>query len=178
MMNVAAIMQSHPETVSPGMTLTRLEERFHESGFTGFPVVKDGRLVGVVSRSDIVNSLLTERSRAEQVSDFCSQMGPVSDADIARSLESIATQVGVRLASMTVADMMIENVVTIEYDRPLKELAALMIEGSLHRLPVISKGELIGLVTSMDLVRAVADGRLQDSEASVPPDHLLAKDAS
>jgi CBS domain-containing protein len=178
MLNVAALMQTHPETVSPGMTLTRLEERFYESGFTGFPVVEEGRLVGVVSRSDIVKSLLTERSRAEQVSDFCSQMGPVSDADITRSLESIATQVGVRLASMTVADVMIENVVTIESDCPAKELATLMIEGSLHRLPVLAQGKLIGLVTSMDLVRAISDGRLQASNDGMPPDHLIAGGAT
>jgi len=178
MLTVAAIMQTHPETVSRETSLNRLEERFLESGFTGFPVVEDGRLIGVVSRSDIVTSLLTERSRAEQVSDFCSQMGPVSEADIARSLESIATQVGLRLASMTVADMMIENVVTIEGDRPVQELAQLMLEGSLHRLPVVAEGKLIGLVTSMDVVRAVSEGLLEATDRPTDPDRLLAKDAS
>jgi CBS domain-containing protein len=173
MMNVAAIMQKHPETVSPEMTLSRLEQRFIESRFTGFPVVEGGRLV--VSRSDVVRSLLTERSRAEQISDFYSQMGPASDEEAARSLEAIAAQVGVRLAALRVADVMIVNVVTIESDQSVRDLARLMLEGEFHRLPVVVEGELIGLVTSIDLVRAVAEGRLDESDTPVEPGGLLAE---
>lgn len=174
MMNVAAIMQTHPETVSPEMALNRLEERFIQSHFTGFPVVEDGRLVGVVSRSDVVRSLLTERSRAEQVSDFYSQMGPSSEADASRSLEAIAAQVGIRLASQRVADVMVENVVTIEGDQSVRALAGIMLEGALHRVPVVSEGKLIGLVTTMDLVRAIADGRLDESTDANAAERLLA----
>lgn len=173
MMNVAAIMQTHPETVSPEMTLSRLEQRFIESRFTGFPVVEGGRLVGVVSRSDVVRSLLTERSRAEQVSDFYSQMGPASDDEAARSLEAIAAQVGVRLAALRVTDVMIVNVVTIESDQSVRELARLMLEGEFHRLPVVVEGELTGLVTSIDIVRAVAEGRLDESDTPVASGGLL-----
>lgn len=175
MMNVTAIMQPHPETVSSEMTLSRLEQRFIESRFTGFPVVEGGRLVGVVSRSDVVRSLLTERSCAEQISDFYSQMGPGSDEEEARSLEAIAAQVGVRLATLRVADVMVVNVVTIESARSVRDLARLMLEGEFHRLPVVADGELIGLVTSIDLVRAIAEGRLDESDAPAESGRLLAE---
>ncbi|MAG31266.1 MAG: hypothetical protein CL908_10315 [Deltaproteobacteria bacterium] len=175
MADVATIMRRNPKIVSPNMTLNFLEERFIESHFTGFPVVEKGRLVGVVSRSDVVRSLLTERSRAEQMSDFCSQMGPASEDETARSLESIASQVGVRLATLCVTDVMATNVVTIESDRSLQELAQLMVEGEIHRVPVIARGELIGLVSSMDLVRAVADGLLEEGGSPVASERLLAE---
>jgi CBS domain-containing protein len=177
-MNVTAIMQRHPETVSPEMTLNRLEQRFMESGFTGFPVVEGGRIAGVVSRLDVVRSLLTERSRAEQVSDFYSEMGQRSEEEAARSLEAIAAQVGVRLASLSVADVMIRNVVTIEKDRSVRELALLMLEGEFHRVPVVADGELIGIVTSMDLVRAIAEGRLDESDAPNDAGHAIAEGGS
>jgi CBS domain-containing protein len=70
MLSVERIMQSNPKTVSPEMTLTSLEQLFLSTKFTGFPVVKEDRLIGVVSRSDIIRSMVTERSRAEQLSDF------------------------------------------------------------------------------------------------------------
>ena len=176
MPTVASIMRRDPETVSPDLPLSRLEERFLETGFTGFPVVEGGRLVGIVSRSDIVRSLLTERSRVEQAaSDFYSPMGQPSEAELARSLESIASQVGVRLAGLHVDDVMIHSVVTIQSDCSLVDLAELMHEGELHRLPVVDDDRLIGLVTSMDVVRAVAEALLVESDAVAPPSHRIAR---
>jgi CBS domain-containing protein len=175
MLSVASIMRRDPESVPPDMPVPRLEELFLESGYAGFPVVAADRLVGIVSRSDIVRSLLTERSRAEQtISGFYAPMGLPSDEEIQRDLESIASRVGVRLASLSVDDVMIRNVVTIESDRSVTELAGLMQEGRLHRLPVVEGERLVGLVTSMDIVRAVAEGRLVASDSTIPTSRRLA----
>jgi CBS domain-containing protein len=138
--------------------------------------VEKGRLVGIVSRSDIVRSLLVERSRVEQAaSDFYSPMGLLSKEETARSLEAIASQVGIRLSGLRVEDVMIHSVVTIEADRSIAELARLMLEGEIHRLPVVKGDRLIGLVTTMDVVRAVAEGLLVASDAPAPPSRLIAK---
>jgi CBS domain-containing protein len=163
MMNVTALMRTHPTTVSPAMSVQNLESLFLSSGFTGFPVVEDDRLVGVVSRSDIVRSLLTERSRAEQASSFYASMGPeTSDAET-ESLDAIAAQVGVRLTRLKVEDVMIRNVVRVESSESIQSVAKLMRDGHLHRLPVVEGDRLIGLITSMDVVGAVAEGRLVEA---------------
>lgn len=173
MLTVATLMQSHPKTVSPDMTIHRLESLFLTSGFTGFPVVQSDRLVGVVSRSDIIRSLLTEQSRAEQVSDYCSSMGPVGSNGPAESIEAVAAQVGVRLSRLKVEDVMIRNVVRIESSESIQSLAKLMIDGHFHRLPVVEDDLLVGLVTSMDLVSAIADGRFKEAATTVDSNHLL-----
>jgi len=165
MINVTALMRTNPTTVSPEMSVQNLESLFLSSGFTGFPVVEDERLVGVVSRSDIVRSLLTERSRAEQTSSFYASMGPETSSAETESLDAIAAQVGVRLAHMKVEDVMIRNVVRIESSESIQSVAKLMRDGHLHRLPVVEGDRLIGLITSMDLVGAVAEGRLAEANA-------------
>jgi CBS domain-containing protein len=38
-----------------------------------------------------------------------------------------------------------------------------MLEGHLHRVPVLEETRLVGIVTAMDLVRAIADQRLVES---------------
>jgi len=164
MLTVSALMQSEPKTVRPDMTLSRLEQTFLSSGFTGFPVVSEGRLVGVVSRSDVVRSLLTERSRVEQVSDFYTALGPVSGDTPLESLEKTAAQVGVRIATLKVEDVMIHEVVSIGSSDPVKRLADMMVEGHLHRLPVVDGDRLVGLVTSLDLVRGISDGRFVEAD--------------
>ena len=44
--------------------------------------------------------------------------------------------------------------VTIDDDRAVREAAALMIDRAINRLPVMSAGRLVGIVTRADLVRA------------------------
>lgn len=174
MLTVEKIMQSKPRTVSPDMTLVDLERLFLSTSFTGFPVAKDDRLVGVISRSDIVRSLVTERSRAEQLSDFYCGAPTLSTEDPVQSLEATAAQVGVRLAEQRVEDAMSHNVVSIESSETLQRLAKLMVDGHLHRLPVVNGNRLVGLITSMDLVGAIAEGRLREVDEATDGRHLIA----
>jgi CBS domain-containing protein len=122
--------------------------------------------VGVVSLSDIVRSLLTERSRAEQTSSFYASLGPESSNAEAESLDAIAAQVGVRLAHLKVEDVMIRNVVRVESSESIQSVAKLMRDGHLHRLPVVEDDRLIGLITSMDIVGAVAEGRFVEANTT------------
>ncbi len=162
MLTAQDLMQAKPQTVSPDMTLVNLEQLFLSTSYAGFPVVADERLVGVISRSDIVRSMVTERSRAEQLSDFYCGANLPNSANAEESLETIAVQVGVRFAELSVGDAMSRNIVSAEASDSLESLAKLMVDGHLHRVPVIKDGRLVGIVTSMDLVDAIARGRLAE----------------
>ena len=59
------LMSGPPRTVRPDTSLADLERALLDAGVGGFPVVEDGRLVGVVSRSDVVRQLSVEQSLAE-----------------------------------------------------------------------------------------------------------------
>jgi CBS domain-containing protein len=55
--NAADMMTSQPDTVSPDTTVQEAARIIHESGHNRLPVVEDGRLVGVVTRLDVLGAL-------------------------------------------------------------------------------------------------------------------------
>jgi len=152
-------MQTDVHTVEPGMSLADLERRFLSARVTGFPVVEKGRLVGLVSRSDVVRQLEVEQTQAEVVSDYYRDMGIVRD-EPDPDLRAIADRVGQRLEGLKVADVMVHDLITVSPDAPLREVAATLVEHHIHRVPVVEDGRLLGIVSSLDLARLLAEGRL------------------
>jgi CBS domain-containing protein len=55
--NASDMMSSDPDTVSPDTTVQEAARIIHESGHNRLPVVEDGRLVGVVTRLDVLGAL-------------------------------------------------------------------------------------------------------------------------
>ena len=55
---------------------------------------------------------------------------------------------------------MSRNVVSVRPTDSVQEVAARMLERHVHRFPVVESGKLVGIVSTLDIVAAVADGRL------------------
>ena len=164
MLTAADAMQLEVETVAPGLGLIELERRFLTLGISGFPVLEDERLVGIVSRSDVVRILSVERSNQEQLADFDRAFDdPSHPAETGTA--DVEARVGRRAEGFQVRDAMVRQVVSVQRDRPLAEVAQLMPDKHVHRLPVIDRDDrLVGLLTSLDLVRLFAKGRLVEAE--------------
>lgn len=148
-------MQTGLRTVSPEVPLVELVRRLLEDGVTGYPVVADGRLAGIVSRSDVVRQLSVEHSVAEQVSDFYRSVGVDDSSDF----EAVARQVGSRLEELRVEDAMSHSVVSVEAGESLAEVARRLLERGIHRIPVVEDGRPVGVITSLDFVRLFAEAR-------------------
>jgi CBS domain-containing protein len=74
--------------------------------------------------------------------------------------ESAAEMVAARLAGQHVRDAMIASVLTVDADAPVRDVARALVEHHVHRL-VVTEGERpVGIVSSLDLARQVAEGRL------------------
>jgi CBS domain-containing protein len=54
------MMTADPDTVTPDTTVQEAARRIHETGHNRLPVVEDGRLVGVVTRIDVLGALAAE----------------------------------------------------------------------------------------------------------------------
>ena len=54
-----------------------------------------------------------------------------------------------------VQDWMRENPVTIDPDATLTAAQELMIENEVRRLPVVERGELVGIITNSDILRQI-----------------------
>lgn len=74
---VRDLMVENPITIAPGVALAdAIQDTFLRHGFTGYPVVDDGKPVGVLSLSDVQRCPAEERGD-KRVADF---MRPLNDA--------------------------------------------------------------------------------------------------
>ena len=162
-LTAADVMCGGIRTVSPQTTLPELEEAFDRDQVTGFPVVDDGKLVGVVSHSDIVRQICTERHVAETVSDFHFDEKGFYEVRM-ESFDQIADRIGQRIESLSVADVMNRRPITVPLDMPINEVAHQFVSHQVHRLPVVDQGVLVGIITTIDLVRLIADNRFIHGE--------------
>jgi CBS domain-containing protein len=138
-MKVADVMNTEVVTVGPRTPLKEVGRLMVTRRISGIPVVDDDETVlGVVSEADI---LVKERGRA----------GTSSLFERVLELDTSPEKYRARDA----ADAMTTPAVTIRPTRSLSEAAALMLDRSVNRLPVVDpRGRLVGIVTRADLVRA------------------------
>jgi CBS domain-containing protein len=84
-------------------------------------------------------------------------IGIITEADIISKVNryGLLDQDGLR-----VADIMSHNVTTVEEDTPVGDIAMLLSERKIKRVPVVRQGRLVGIVSRGDIVHAVAMGHL------------------
>jgi CBS domain-containing protein len=138
----------------PDDELKNAEEVLIEHRISGMPVVVDGKLVGVLSRSDIARMDVLMRSLDGQVSD---RNNWNSQAD-GFEHSARAEYQGFRsmIQSLKVRDAMNDQVVTCAPTSPILEVAEEMVRHHIHRVIVVRAGEPIGIVSSFDIVKLVA----------------------
>ena len=158
-LTAADMMRGGIKSVPPQMTLPELEEAFVREQVSGFPVVHLGKMVGVVSRADVVRQLCTERQVAETVSDFHFDGKGFHEVEM-ESLQQIADRIGERIEGLSVDDVMNKRPLTISLGATIREVAQKFVSHHIHRLPVTDQGTLVGIITTIDLARLIADGRL------------------
>jgi CBS domain-containing protein len=150
-MKVHEIMTTDVLTIGPEAPLKDVARILVERGISGMPVCDIERhVLGVVSEADI---LFKERGRPSEGSALVGWMlGGDVMPDAAKS------------AARTVDEAMTAPAITISPFRFVDEAARLMTEHGVNRLPVVRDGELVGIVTRTDLVRAFtrSDGEIRD----------------
>ena len=135
--------------VAPDTSIETAARLMAAGHFTGAPVIdRHGRPIGVVSLSDLANPDLP-RSDGEGYPRFYF----VGDG-VTLTLGDDVTASGGR-----VADVMSPFVLAIEAGASLQEAAIRMMAERVHRLLVMEASQLVGIVTSMDLLRGFVSER-------------------
>ncbi|MGD8860346.1 MAG: CBS domain-containing protein [Myxococcales bacterium] len=143
-------MQSTVVTVEAGDKLADVERLLIEKQIGGAPVLDDGKVVGVISRSDLVKQLVVEQSLSEMVSDYYRDPGlaqPESSSDVVTDNE--------RLRDQDVRDVMATRLIAVGPEDGVGAAARVMREQHVHRVLVTERGELAGIVTAHDLLRTL-----------------------
>ncbi|MFI5360682.1 MAG: CBS domain-containing protein [Elusimicrobiota bacterium] len=138
------IMRKKVITVASWLTLPELSKVFEEHAITGAPVVDEGGLVlGVVSQTDLV------RSRRE-----ASDGVPLYHRELDEPLSSLGLHFE-EAPQTRVEQIMTPGAISFDLETPVEKLATAMLERHIHRVLITRGGQLAGIVTSMDLLRAL-----------------------
>ena len=126
------IMTTQVITVTPSTPVTEFARICTEDEISGAPVVRvDGQLVGIVSKTDLIERLLEDHPRYG---------GGASRIESDRDEEH------------QVADIMNEEPATVPPDLTLDLIAAEMVQRRIHRVLVTQGGKLLGIITSLDVL--------------------------
>lgn len=140
-MNVRDVMTVDVISVRPETPLKEVARTLSEHGISGVPVVDEaGGVQGVVSEADF---LIKEQKQSPRRHSLLFSW--LVDRTESQRVEG-------KLHATTAGEAMTRPPITIGPDRPLREAAAVMTRSDVNRLPVVSEGKLVGIVTRADLV--------------------------
>ena len=146
-------VMSHPViTVEPNTTIERAWSLLQEHHIRHLPVVHDGKLIGTISERDVRAAL----ARAEGSDRWAATI----DTEVWRGAVFGRRRTTARPMSSlepppVVKFIVQELVVTVAPDTPVDEAGRLMLEHKIGALPVVQDGELVGIVSESDLLRAL-----------------------
>lgn len=142
------VMTPKPVCADPDMTLRELARLFDAYEISGVPVIDGGgRLVGVVSKSDIVSRLADDQT----------ELRPAALLDIFRAGDDEEDAGELREPALVVGDFMTVELVTATSQEPVARLAKKMTDAHVHRVIVVdAEHKPIGVVTSLDLLKLLA----------------------
>lgn len=141
-MYIGSIMRTQLITVSPKTSLVEAKELLEQNHIDHLLVVKNGKLVGVLSDRDLKQN-------------WASPATTLSAHELSYLLQKV-----------TVDMIMVKSVVTATPDTTIERAAYIMQEHDISSLPVTANSELVGIVTSTDVMAVLLDAIGMSEESS------------
>jgi CBS domain-containing protein len=153
MLKVKDIMSSPVLTVGPDTTVKDASALLAERNISGVPVVELGKIVGVFSEADVLRSIKTQKKDLRLVYPSVSTLGIAFQEEVTqRELLEAYEEIG----NMPVRDVMSRQVEAVGPDLTLSEAVMKMVQKGIHRLPVVEKSQIVGIITRGDVIRGLA----------------------
>lgn len=185
MLQIRDVMTRDVITVSPEHTLREAMEILSSRHVSGAPVLSGRHVVGIVSASDLMEFAsalppvsVGEESDApgtrglddtdvddvlgeeDEAASWFLQRWRDADVDVTERFVEGGTTAWTALDEHTVSEVMTRKVVSLRPTLALTAAADLLRRRRLHRVLVMEGAELVGILSTSDIVRAVAEGKL------------------
>src|SRR5262245_24532175 len=184
-------MTRAPITVPEGMKVGALCDLLQEKNINGAPVVDErGRLVGMVTQEDIIYGAMghpdadggaiaargdapaeTGTGKADRSGRGSKRVVEILRRKPLQEAPSAPLRTGEKPfwaedrppdpMTMPVGTIMTSPAISAEEDTPVTDLCRIMWSLRIHRVPILKKGRVTGLVSSMDLCRGVLEGKIR-----------------
>jgi CBS domain-containing protein len=142
------LMTRNVAVVHPDTSLLEAVTLMAKRQISGMPVVDaNGNLVGMLSEGDLVR---WHEGYTERETHWLEMLA--EGTNLAPEFLQ-----GIREQRHKVKSVMAHNVTTATEDTPAREIARLMRDKSIKRVPVMRDGKVVGIVARSDLVRALAE---------------------
>jgi CBS domain-containing protein len=147
---ISEIMDPNPVTVAPDASVQDVVAALRKHELPGLPVVDaDGQLVGIVTEADMV---LPDDQGDLHIPHYVNLFGgTVFLEPLGRFEERLR-----KAFAASAEDMMTRDPDTVGPDASVREAALLIHESGHNRLPVVEDGRLVGVVTRLDVLGALA----------------------
>jgi CBS domain-containing protein len=150
----ADVMERSVVVLSPETSLLDAHRVFVEEEIHGAPVVDDeGRVVGVVSSTDLLRAVSEEHESAG----FASNPVFRETREFGPSIWTVPEDFQDRLTNRTVGEVMTDGAFTVEETTRARAVAELMHRERIHRVWVVKGGRPTGVVSTLDLLPLVRD---------------------
>jgi CBS domain-containing protein len=144
------IMTADPVTIGRDEKVVDAARIMVERNIGSLPVVEDGHLVGLVSEGDLImqDVKIEFPTYIHLLDGFI--MYPPAHARFEGELK--------KAVAATVGDVMTSDPVTVQVTTAIEDVATVLSERGVSRLPVLDGDVLVGIVSKHDIVRAIAGG--------------------
>ena len=159
---VRDLMSREARTVTPDTPIAAALEMLIGKAYRALPVVDDERrVVGILTDGDLLARLELPSASVHL---------ELTEAELGRELDAL------RRSGQTAGDLMISPVVTTTEDAPIADAVRIMTERGIKRLPVVDRaGRLVGVVSRVDVLRALAQPPVRETGERVPQPGIHAK---
>jgi len=162
-MRAIDVMTTSVVFAHPHMTVREAAQILAEKNVSGMPVVDDkGELLGMISEGDLLHraEIGTGAGKRAWWLEFLA-----STRELAHEY--------VREHSHRVTDLMTKEVVVVDEDTPVADIAELLERHRIKRVPVVKNGRVTGLVSRANLIRALASIAIEPSGAAAADDQSI-----
>ncbi|KPJ96130.1 MAG: hypothetical protein AMJ53_01355 [Gammaproteobacteria bacterium SG8_11] len=153
MKTVQDIMTNEVWSVKADWSLETLSQFFFDKHVSGAPVVDNNdKLLGVVSITDLARSTTLSPTSGHETHDYYVDTrihSGISQDDLA--LLRVESE-----SAVTVKDIMTPMIFEVEDDTSVQEAASMMLKGRIHRVFVTRDKKVVGVVTTMDMLKVIA----------------------
>lgn len=143
------IISLHPED-----SIFDAAKLFCKLDIHGLPVVKNDKIFGVITVTDIIKFIDIKVDNFPELKGSGLAHIILTIFKTLKSTENFEKEMQ-KISNIKVDDIMTRELITIDPKTTFLKIAKLMEENDIHRLPVVSRGRLVGMVTGVDLMKVL-----------------------